>query len=264
MTKKLVKDGNPVDKTSQRILQHLYAQDEAATSTELRDTCGVEHSQTISYRIAEHLSPANLVTWTEEDTTGAASSRRHYRLTDEGEDWVVDRLDAMARPADMAETVDAAVEAQSTADEAFKEARSAKESVQTYRKKLHRLKTRSTEDHQRIAELEDRLDEQTQTLQLVSSDAENAKKETDQLSGIVDELEQLVEEHDDRLGDLDDQLDGIESRVASVSTSLDDVEGTQRDISDRSQSIDERVRRLEQHTSQGILGRLRWLLFGGS
>jgi len=278
MTDKLTKDENPIDKTSQRILQHLHSlrggEVPTATSSDLRDEVGVESSQVITYRINTHLSPANLVTWTEEDTTGAVGSRRYYQLTQEGAEWVSDHAEDLARPSDLDDTADTAQEALSVAQEAFEEAERAKESVRNYRQKLARLKTRVTgkEDpdyegywekkghEQRIEDIEDQQETLTQRVNSKASGEQAAAadlRSEDNAAAIEDlreELEAVRDELDDR-AELDD-IDTIHNRLDDFEARIEDVEATQQDFAEWSHSIDSRIKDVEQRQSQGLLRRI--------
>jgi len=285
MTDKLTKDGNPIDKTSQRILQHLNSlrgEDvPSATSTELRDACGIDNSQTITYRVNTHLGPAGLVEWVEEDTTGAAGSRRHYHITNEGAEWASDHADDLARPSDLDDTADTAQDALSVAQDAFAEAEKAKDSVQNYRQKVARLKTRVTgredpdydgywdeEGHeQRIEYLEEsvgRLSEQVVSKAPGEQAASNEGRSKDNekaIANLQDNLNAIRERIDgqpeqDDLDAIHDRLDDLDSHVDELASQVTNLESNQREFSDWSHSIDARLKEIEERQSQSLLSRL--------
>jgi len=285
MTDKLEKDGNPIDKTSQRILQHLHSRRgedvPSATSTDLRDACGIENSQNITYRVNTHLAPANLVTWVEEDATGAAGSRRHYSITEEGAEWVENHADDIARPSDLDDTADTAQDALSVAQDAFAEAEKAKDSVQNYRQKVARLKTRVTgredpdydgywdeEGHeQRIEYLEEsvgRLSEQVVSKAPGEQAASNEGRSKDNekaISNLRDDIDAIRDRLDgqpeqDDLDAIHDRLDALDTHVDEQESQITNLESNQREFSEWSHSIDARLKEIEERQSQSLLRRI--------
>lgn len=278
MTDKLTKDGNPIDKTSQRVLQHLHSlrceEVPTATSSDLRDACGIDNSQNITYRVNTHLAPANLVTWVEEDATGAAGSRRHYSITEDGAEWVENHADDIARPADLDDTADAAQQARETARQALDEATSAKKSVQNYRTKVARLKTRVTgrEDpdydgywdkkghEQRIEDLEDQQATITERVnqKAGAQQAADADLRSEQNADRIDEINESVNDINDRLDELEHRIDDqpVQDDIDAIRDRLSDVDSNQDELSSWFQSIEVRLSDVEQKQSEGLLRRL--------
>jgi len=285
MTDKIAKDGNPIDKTSQRILQYLDSGKEedapAATSSDLRDAVGVESSQVITYRMNTHLGPAGVVDWVEEDATGAAGSRRHYTITEEGAEWVADHAEDLARPSDLDDAADTAQDALSVAQNAFDEAESAKNSVQDYRYKVARLKTLVTgredpdyeghwdeEGHeQRIEYVEKKigdLSEQVVSKAPGEQAAENEGRSKDNKKAISDlrsDLDAIRDRLDgqpeqDDIDAIHDRLDKLDTHVDELESQITNLESNQREFSDWSHSIDARLKEIEERQSQSLLRRL--------
>lgn len=248
MTDSLIHAGHTIDKPSQRVLAHLeQAETGVSTSSELRDAAGIEHAQSITYRINQHLEPAGLVDWVEEDAPGAAGTRRLYRLTSEGREWVAEHRHDLVRPTGLDETANAAQEARETAQKALDEAESAKNSVQSYRQKVARLKTRVTgrEDpdydgfwdekghEQRIDDLEDqqatltqRVNDKANAQQAADADlrSQSNTDRLDDLDDALDQLDQRIDESASRDAEQDDRLDAIESEQEALRGRIDDLD----------------------------------------
>ncbi|MFC6963948.1 hypothetical protein ACFQJ8_20155, partial [Halocatena marina] len=148
----------------------------------MRDATELSQSSQVLYRLEQHLIPAGFV---EEARREREHDFRKFRLTGSGQMWVDEHAEALEYPATRAET-------QEMAYEAVEQAESAKESVQNYRKKLHRM-----------------------------------GKVVDDLKG----LEEQVEENSTKLGYQGGSISGLRSRkaddedVASVRTDLVDFRG---------------------------------------
>jgi chromosome segregation ATPase len=245
-----------LDRISKHVLVKLAQLDEA-TATELKEALGLDQNQSIHYRMDQKLIPQDLAREHPErrEQPGSRKAARVYQITSSGEEWVNEhRHEVTLSDLDAAEQ-----EIQRLTSELHKvssDLQSLKKWRQEQSGQTGGMSTQLSDIGDRVGDLEEQM----------------VKHNRRDYSGIWDRLHDL-DERADRLAknlpddpatdddvrrvrqDLDNRADELESRI-------DNIAASQSEFSDWSHSTDKRVQQLEQHTEQGILGRLRWLLFG--
>ena len=196
-----------IDNQSQLILHRLRG-GEWVRALKLRRAANLEENRQVFYRMEKHLIPGGLV---EEQERENSDEMRLFRLTSRGAEWVEER----ARELEMPTTHE---QIQNYALEGYEAGTSAKESVQTYRKKLHRLKRRVERAEEDVEEVED---DQRET----SKDVEYLRERTQAVRGRsignnnrLDSLEDDVEERAtiDRVDGVRDDVSGVERRLMTA------------------------------------------------
>ena len=200
-----------IDNQSQLILHRLRG-GEWVRALKLRRAANLEENRQVFYRMEKHLIPGGLV---EEQERENSDEMRLFRLTSRGAEWVEER----ARELEMPTTHE---QIQNYALEGYEAGTSAKESVQDYRKKLHRLKRRVERAEEDVEEVED---DQRET----SKDVEYLRERTQAVRGRsignnnwLDSLEDDVEKRA-TIG----RVDGVRGDVSGIERRLTTVEDKQ-------------------------------------
>jgi|AntDeeMetagen134_2_1112570.scaffolds.fasta_scaffold01783_2 hypothetical protein len=210
-----------IDNQSQLVLWQLRDEEWERALT-LRRAANLAENRQVFYRMEEYLIPAGLVEEQARENTG---DLRRFRLTQAGKDWVEDRGKKLKMPTTHEQI-------QNYALEGYEAGTSAKESVQTYRKKLHRLKRRverAEEDVEAIEESEDQnakqvqyLDERTQAVRGRSKRNNNwlhdLQEEVDDRETIrgVDEVRDDVSDAERRLNSMGTKQEGLTHQQAII------------------------------------------------
>jgi len=239
----LEKDGYRVDSSSQKILWALRApwhDDGWVRGSSLRNAAELSQNRQVFYRVEEYLDPAGLV---EEKERRRESDPRAFRLTDEGERWVDAHEETLAAPVNRRET-------QQLAREAMDEAEAAKESVQGYRKKLHRVKSDVDELKERSGEQADRIDDVKSTTTMNAIRINQAEDEK------ADE-----EESRERLRaakqDLKDENRQLRDRVRSLEAALEDEQERTDSLSEDVTALQERLEAIEEELGKSWTSKFR-------
>lgn len=210
MSEMLDIEGVKIDNQSQLMLWELR-NGEWERALTLRRTANLDENRQVFYRMENYLIPAGLV---EEQPRDDSSDMRRFRLTDRGTQWVEDRGKKLKMPTTHEQI-------QKYALEGYEAGTDAKESVQNYRKKLHRLKRRverSEDSVEAIEEDEERnskeiqyLDERTQA---VRGRSKSNKNWLNELQEEVDDRETIraVDEVRDNVSNAESRLKGVESK----------------------------------------------------
>lgn len=210
MSEMLDIEGVKIDNQSQLMLWELR-NGEWERALTLRRTANLDENRQVFYRMENYLIPAGLV---EEQPRDNSSDMRRFRLTDRGTQWVEDRGKKLKMPTTHEQI-------QKYALEGYEAGTDAKESVQNYRKKLHRLKRRverSEDSVEAIEEDEERnskeiqyLDERTQA---VRGRSKSNKNWLNELQEEVDDRETIraVDEVRDNVSNAESRLKGVESK----------------------------------------------------
>lgn len=181
----------------------------------LRRAANLDENRQVFYRMENYLIPGGLV---EEHDRENPDDMRRFRLTEAGTAWVENRGKKLKMPT----THD---QIQKYALEGYEAGTDAKESVQNYRKKLHRLKRRverAEENVETIEESEDRnakeiqyLDERTQA---VRGRSQRNKNWLDELQDEVDDREtiQSVDDVRNDVSDAERRLNSVETKQAGL------------------------------------------------
>ena len=196
-----------IDRESKLMLQALRG-GEWMRGLKLRRAADLGENRQVFYRMEKHLLPAGLV---EEAARESSDEVRRFRLTRHGEKWVEDQGEELLKP----ETRE---EIREYAFEGYKAGTSAQDSVQNYRKKLHRLKQRVERAEETVEEIGDAqagnddevgyLRERTQAVRHRSIDNRNR----------LESVEESVEERatTDAVEVVSDGLSDVVQRLALV------------------------------------------------
>lgn len=147
MTDPLSAGGFKVDRPSQKMLLALNEHDSLRGSS-LRNTAELSQNAQVFYRMENHLIPAGLV---DEHDRRHEQDQRRFSLTEQGTAWLEAHEGEVELPKSRLET-------QGMAHEALEQASSAKDSVQHYRGKVHRLKKKVEDQGDSLSSLEERMD----------------------------------------------------------------------------------------------------------
>ena len=203
-----------IDRESKMMLQALRG-GEWMRGLKLRRAADLGENRQVFYRMEKHLLPAGLV---EEAARESNDEVRRFRLTRHGEKWVEDQGEELLKP----ETRE---EIREYAFEGYKAGTSAQDSVQNYRKKLHRVKQRVERAEETVEEIGDAqagnddevgyLRERTQAVRHRSIDNRN------RLESVEESVEEQatiesVEVVRDGLSDAERRLTAVEDKQAGL------------------------------------------------
>lgn len=215
-------DENRIDRASQRMLRGL-AESEVLNTTELRHRTDLSQNAQVSHRLENHLIPAGLVDEIEREARpGGTKDVRRFRLTTDGHEWVAERSEEL----DEVVTIE---EVRAAAREARSDASSAKDSVQSYRRKVYQLKCQVDEVGEDIEELEEWKENQVMTTDMMWARYKETLRE-DQICDVVDErlneaLESVaehaeVQEMNGRIAELESVVGDLESELGVMREKL--------------------------------------------
>jgi chromosome segregation ATPase len=187
---------------------------------------GFDESRQVFYRMKNHLIPGGLV---EEQERENSTEMRMFRLTSHGAEWVEKR----ARELEMRTTRE---QIRNYALEGYEAGMSAKESVQDYWKKLHRLKRRVERAEEDIEEVEDDQRENDKDVSYLRERSQAVRKRSIRNNNWLESLQDDVEEQA-TIG----RVDGVRDDLSSAERRLTRVEDKQAGIV-RQQAEAERTR----------------------
>jgi hypothetical protein len=196
-----------IDNQSQLMLHRLRG-GEWVRALKLRRAANLDENRQVFYRMEKHLIPGGLV---EEQERENSDEMRLFRLTSRGAEWVEER----GRELEMPTTHE---QIQSYALEGYEAGTSAKESVQTYRKKLHRLKRRVERAEDDIEEVEDDQRERGKDVEYLRERSQAIRMRSIGNNNRLDSLEDDVEERAtiDRVDGMSNDVSGVERRLTTV------------------------------------------------
>jgi hypothetical protein len=196
-----------IDNESQLIL-HAMRGGGWVRGLKLRRAANLDENRQVFYRMEKHLIPGGLV---EEQQREDSGEMRLFRLTSRGVEWVEER----GRELEMPTTHE---QIQKYALEGYEAGTSAKESVQTYRKKLHRLKRRVERAEDDVEAIEDDEEENAKDVEYLRERSQAIRMRSIGNNNRLDSLEDDVEERATvgRVDDLRDDVSGVERRLAAV------------------------------------------------
>jgi DNA-binding PadR family transcriptional regulator len=196
-----------IDNESQLML-HALRGGEWVRALKLRRAANLDENRQVFYRMEKHLIPGGLV---EEQQRENSGEMRMFRLTSRGAEWVEER----ARELEMPTTHE---QIQNYALEGYEAGTSAKESVQTYRKKLHRLKRRVERAEEDVEEVEDDQRESNKDIEYLRERSQAIRMRSIGNNNRLDSLEEDVEERAtiDRVDGVSDDVSGVERRLMTV------------------------------------------------
>lgn len=196
-----------IDNQSQLILHRLRG-GEWVRALKLRRAANLDENRQVFYRMEKHLIPGGLV---EEQERAGSGEMRLFRLTSRGAEWVEER----GRELEMPTTHE---QIQNYALEGYEAGTSAKESVQTYRKKLHRLKRRVERAEDDFEEVEDDQRETNKDVEYLRERTQAIRMRSIGNNNRLDSLENDVEERATigRVDGVRDDVSGVERRLTTV------------------------------------------------
>jgi hypothetical protein len=196
-----------IDNESQLML-HALRGGEWVRGLKFRRAANLDENRQVFYRMEKHLIPGGLV---EEQQREDSGEMRLFRLTSRGAEWVEER----ARELEMPTTHE---QIQNYALEGYEAGTSAKESVQTYRKKLHRLKRRVERAEDDVEAIEDDEEENAKDVEYLRERSQAIRMRSIGNNNRLDSLEDDVEERATvgRADDLREDVSGVERRLATV------------------------------------------------
>lgn len=245
-----------LDRISKHVLVKLAQLDEA-TATELKEALGLDQNQSIHYRMDEKLIPQGLVHEHPErrEQPGSRKAARVYQITSSGEEWVEEHGHEV--------TLSDLDAAEQEIQRLTSELRKVSTDLQSIKKWRQEQSGQTGGMSARLSDIGDRVGDLEEQM---------SKHNRRDYSGIWDRLHDLDERADRLAKNLPDDpatdddvrrvSQDLHNRTDELESRLDNIAASQSEFSDWSHSTDKRVQQLEQHTEQGILGRLRWLLFG--
>jgi chromosome segregation ATPase len=220
MAETLEKDGNRIDRASQKILRELKEGGEWIRGLTLRRAADLSQNTQVFYRVEEHLLPAGLVEEAARTGQDGYVEPRRFRLTSEGEEWVESHAAALAEPATREE-------AREMAGEAYEAAESARESVQNYRKKLYRVRSRVEELEElpgRVGETETKLEYHAGSLEGIRSRAIETEEAHEEFA---EEMREATERQHSEIEALQSENAELKQRLSRLEQSLDGLVRTQ-------------------------------------
>jgi chromosome segregation ATPase len=203
MEETLEKDGNRIDRASQVILRALNGGDEWVRGKTLREAADLSQNGQVFYRMEEHLIPSGLAQEAARTERNGHVEPRQFRLTEEGGAWVDEHADTLAIPTTREEAAE-------KAGAAYEAAESARSSVQNYRKKLHRVKSR-------VEEIEEQQETHHTGLSNMWQQSENTRERSEETAAAVEELQEQVGGIEESVSELEEEVSSIERRMSEES-----------------------------------------------
>jgi DNA repair exonuclease SbcCD ATPase subunit len=210
MSSALTVDENRVDRASQLMLRTLADKDGWVYGSRLRDAADMTENTQVFYRMEEHLVPAGLVEEHDREPREEGHQQpRQFRLTSFGANWVDDHADEITQPITREEI-------QEMTHESYEAATSAKESVQNYRKKVHRLKER-VEDLENLQERVEDIETQTGHQQsAIDGIRQRGLKNEEAHEEFADEMRETVERQRQEIDSLHETIAALQQRIETV------------------------------------------------
>ena len=207
MSGELFVGGYKVDGPSQKILRALRGGDWHYI-TPLRKAADLDDNRQVSYRVEEHLRPAGLVV---ERARESEKDGRWFGLTEEGATWVENHAEELLLPTTHEEIAE-------LAHRGYKEGSEAKDSVQSYRKKLNRTKNRLDEVRDDVDTISDERREEIGRLKTIEKSANGAQTLAQENNKAVEELEESMATRAsaDAVSGLQESMSDAEGRLSSV------------------------------------------------
>jgi archaellum component FlaC len=214
MSEMLDTEGVKIDNQSQLMLWQLR-NGEWERALTLRRAANLSENRQVFYRMENYLIPAGLV---EEQPRDNPDDMRRFCLTEKGEEWVKERGNQLQMPTTHEQI-------QKYALEGYEAGTDAKESVQNYRKKLHRLKRRVERAEEDIEHVEDDQRENDKDVQYLRERSQAVRKRSirnnnwlESLQDEVDEQAQIetVENLKESVNRIDRRLRVVESKQEGV------------------------------------------------
>ena len=210
MSDELFVNGYKVDAASQRMLRALRG-GKWHRATTLRKAADLNDNRQVTYRVEEYLYPSGLVV---EQGREKEKEGRRFKLTEGGATWVEEHAEELLMPSTHEEVVELAYQG-------YKEGTEAKDSVQSYRKKLSRTKNRLDEVRDDVETILDGRLEDAGRLETIEKSANGAQTLAQENNKAVEELEEsvatrasaeTVSELQEAMRDAEEQLSRVEAK----------------------------------------------------
>jgi uncharacterized protein (UPF0335 family) len=194
--------------TESKLILHELQGEEWVRALKLRRAADLDENRQVFYRMENYLLPAGLV---EEQARESSDDLRRFRLTRQGRKWAEAHADELRLPTTREEIQEYALEG-------YEAGTSAKESVQDYRKKLHRLKRRVERVEEDVEEVEDDQREAGKDVEYLRERTQAIRMRSIGNNNRLDSLEEDVEERAtiDRVDGVRDDVSGVERRLTTV------------------------------------------------
>jgi hypothetical protein len=208
MSGELSADGYKVDGPSQRMLRALRGGGWQYSGS-LRDAAELDDNRQVSYRMEQYLGPAGLAVEAVRDEP--EKEARRFKLTDEGEAWVEAHAEELLAPTSREEIAD-------LAQQGYMEGTEAKDSVQSYRKKLSRYRNQVEEVREQLEHIRDHHDEYFNRVRSVEKESEDSRARSKEAKQGVKELRGAVEARAtiESVEGVSEDVSGVERRLATV------------------------------------------------
>lgn len=196
-----------IDNQSQLMLWQLR-DGEWERALTLRRAANLDENRQVFYRMEKYLIPAGLI---EEQPRENPADMRRFRLTEMGQEWVEDRGKKLKMPTTHEQI-------QNYALEGYEAGTDAKESVQNYRKKLHRLKRRVERAEDDIEGVEDDQRETTKDVSYLRERSGSVRKRSIENRNRLESVEEDVEKREtiESVDELRNGFNGAERRLTAV------------------------------------------------
>ena len=207
MSDELSVNGYKVDAASQRMLRALRG-GKWHRATTLRKAADLNDNRQVTYRVEEYLYPSGLVV---EQGREKEKEGRKFKLTEGGATWVEDHVEELLMPSTHEEVVELAYQG-------YKEGTEAKDSVQSYRKKLSRTKNRLDEVRDDVDTISDERRDELGRLKTIEKSANGAQTLAQENNEAVKGLEESMATRAsaDAVSGLQESMSDAEGRLSSV------------------------------------------------
>lgn len=196
-----------IDNESQLMLRELRGE-EWVRALKLRRAAGLKENRQVFYRMEKYLIPGGLVEERERETS---DDIRLFRLTSGGAEWVADHADELETPTTREQVQEYALEG-------YKAGTSAKESVQNYRKQVHRMKRRVERAEESVDEIDDAQETNDQNVEYLRERTQAVRGRSIGNRNRLESVEEDVEERAtiDAVDEVRDGLSGAGRRLIVV------------------------------------------------
>jgi hypothetical protein len=198
-----------IDNQSQLMLWELR-DGEWKRALTLRRAADLGENCQVFYRMEKYLIPGGLV---EEHERENPDEMRRFRLTEAGKAWVENRGKKLKMPTTHEQI-------QKYALEGYEAGTDAKESVQNYRKKLHRLKRRVERAEEDVEAIEESEAQNAKEVQYLDERTQAVRGRSKRNNNWLDELQDEVDDRETIRGvdEVRDDVSEAEGRLNSVET----------------------------------------------
>lgn len=232
-----------IDNESQLMLRALRG-GEWVRALKLRRAAGLKENRQVFYRMEKYLIPGGLV---EERERENSDDIRLFRLTSDGAEWVEDHAEELETPTTREQIQEYALEG-------YKAGTSAQDSVQNYRKKLHRVKRRVERAEETVEEIGDAQESNDRNVEYLRERSQAIRERSIGNRNRLDSVEEDVEERAtiEGVDEVRNGLSGVERRLTTVENKQVGIARQQAEA----ERVRARLRRLAEPASYLVVGAL--------